>query len=120
MNKEGIDNGKYVVSFGYTTEFFRQMKALKKKYPSLSKDYAVLLEELSDNPFAGVDLGSGVRKVRMAIASKGKGKSGGARVITYNVTQEEQHIHIDLLTIYDKSEISNVTDAYINSLIKEL
>lgn len=108
------------VSFGYTSDFLRQIKSLRKKYPSLQHDYDSLLDELTSNPFSGVDLGGGVRKVRMAIASKGKGKSGGARVITYNVTRSEDHIHINLLTIYDKSEISNVSDAYIGSLIKEV
>ena len=68
------------VTFGYTTEFKRQIKRLRKKYASLQSDFDELLAELSENPFAGVDLGDGVRKVRMAIKSKGKGKSGGARV----------------------------------------
>lgn len=70
------------------------------------------------NPFQGDDLGNGVRKVRMSISSKGKGKSGGARVITFNVIQhEDETIEITLLTIYDKSEISNVTDKYIKWLV---
>ena len=61
----------------------------------------------------------GGRKVRMAIASKGKGKSGGARVITYNLYQEEDVIVIDLLTIYDKNEISNISDDFITYLLNE-
>lgn len=69
------------VTFGYTAEFKRQIKRLRKKYASLQSDFDELLAELSENPFAGVDLGDGVRKVRMAIKSKGKGRSGGARVI---------------------------------------
>lgn len=68
--------------------------------------------------FAGVDLGYGVRKVRMAIKSKGKGRSGGARVITYNIDEKAEVPHIDFLTIYDKSEIDNVSDSYIQSLLK--
>ena len=55
------------VTFGYTTEFKRQIKHLRKKYASLQSDFDELLAELSENPFAGVDLGDGVRKVRMAI-----------------------------------------------------
>ena len=69
------------VTFGYTAEFKRQIKRLRKKYASLQSDFDELLAELSENPFAGVDLGDGVRKVRMAIKSKGKGRFGGARVI---------------------------------------
>lgn len=55
----------------------------------------------------------------MAIASKGKGKRGGARVITYNLYQEEDVIVIDLLTIYDKNEISNISDDFITYLLNE-
>lgn len=53
----------------------------------------------------------------MAIACKGKGKSGGARVITYNIQQVADTIQIDLLTIYDKGEIANVSDAFIEYLL---
>ena len=57
----------------------------------------------------------------MTIASKGKGKSGGARVITYNVNQvTEDEVVITLMTVYDKSEISNVSDAYIRSLVQQI
>lgn len=57
----------------------------------------------------------------MAIASKGKGKSGGVRVITYNVKQvTEDEVVITLMTVYDKSEISNVSDAYIRSLVQQI
>lgn len=62
--------------------FKRMMKKLYKKYPSLEQDYQKLLQNLKDNPECGVDLGGGLHKIRMSIASKGKGKSGGARVIT--------------------------------------
>ena len=57
----------------------------------------------------------------MAIASKGKGKSGGARVLTYNVQQiSEDEVQVTLMTIYDKSDISNVTDTYIRSLVQQV
>ena len=106
------------VSFILSDEFIRQFKRLAKKYSSLLNDYDIFKEELRKNPFQGNDMGNGVRKVRMSITSKGKGKSGGARVITLNVTQlEDDSIEITLLTIYDKSEISNVTDKYIKWLI---
>ncbi len=99
-------------------EFKRQFKRLAKKYPSLKDDFIIFKKELADEPFQGSDLGSGVHKVRMAIASKGKGKSGGARVITFNVIQhEDDSIDITLLTIYDKGEISSVTDKYIKWLV---
>ena len=84
------------ITFGYTAEFKRQIKRLHKKYASLQSDYEQLINELTQNPFAGTDLGNGIRKVRMAIKSKGKGKSGGARVITYTLNKKADSIHIDL------------------------
>ena len=106
------------VTFILSEEFRRHFKRLAKKYPSLVNDYDTFKKELSKNPFQGADLGGGTRKVRMAIASKGKGKSSGARVITFNIIQhEDETIEITLLTIYDKGEISSVTDQYIKWLI---
>jgi len=99
-------------------EFKRQFRRLNRKYRSLPDDFRTFKESLKENPQQGDDLGQGIRKVRMAIASKGKGKSGGARIITFNVQQNEADVNITLLTIYDKSEIENVTDAYIKSLLK--
>ena len=109
------------VNFDYLDEFARRAKALRKKYPSFDKDYEAFLDELERNPFSGEALGQHTFKVRMAIASKGKGKSGGARAITYNLQRKkEDEIDITLMTIYDKSEISNVSDAYLRSLIEQL
>jgi len=67
-----------------TEDFERQLRRLGKKYSSIPDDYENFLEELLKNPTMGDDLGNNTRKVRMAIASKNKGKSGGARVITYH------------------------------------
>ena len=109
------------VTFDYLDEFERGAKALRKKYPSFEKDYDTFLDELEKNPFAGESLGKHTYKHRMAIASKGKGKSGGARIITYNVQQTElDEVLITLLTIYDKSDIDNVSDAYLKSLVQQI
>lgn len=109
------------VSFDYLDEFQRGAKALRKKYPSFEDDYNTFLDELEKNPFSGESLGKHTYKNRMAIASKGKGKSGGARVITYNLQQQsENEVVITLMTIYDKSDISNVSDAYLRSLVQEV
>ena len=109
-----------MINIFYSSEFRKEIKRLVKKYRSLPEDLIELRERLMDNPFEGVDLGLGVRKVRMSIKSKGKGKSGGARVITYNVTAEEDNINITLLTIYDKSERSTITDKEIKELLKSI
>lgn len=101
-------------------EFKRQFKRLSKKYRSLRDDFVELRKEILINPFIGDDLGYGVRKIRMSIESKGKGKSGGARILTLNAKVSEDGLNIILLTIYDKSEISNVKDEYIKYLIENI
>lgn len=101
-----------------TNGFLKELKRLAKKYRSIKEDVAQLGKSLKATPTQGADLGNGIRKVRMAIASKGKGKSGGARVITYTVLLAATETEIKLLTIYDKSEKSNITDAEIQELRK--
>lgn len=101
-----------------SAEFDRQFKRLAKKYKSLLDDYLSFSKDLKSNPFQGSDLGGGVRKIRMAIASKGKGKSGGARVLTLAVLVNSD-TDVTLLTIYDKNEIENVSDQYVRWLVEE-
>ena len=109
------------VSFDYLDEFVRGAKALRKKYPSFESDYNAFLDELEKNPFSGEPLGKHTYKNRMAIASKGKGKSGGARVITYNLQKKsDDEVLITLMSIYDKSDIENVSDAYLRSLVEKV
>lgn len=85
----------------------------------MRQDFASLLESLRREPQQGVDLGRGLHKVRMAISSKGKGKSGGARVITLTVLISETDTNIVLLTIYDKSECENLTDKELTDIVKK-
>jgi len=62
--------------------FDKQLKRLAKKYPSLKHEFAQLIESLEQEPQQGIPLGNNCYKIRIAIASKRKGKSGGARIIT--------------------------------------
>jgi hypothetical protein len=87
-----------------TNTFRRAFKALSKKYRSLPDDVTAFKMQMQQNPEVGDDLGHNIRKIRMAITSKNKGKSGGARIITYTVLVDVQNSDIYLLTIYDKSE----------------
>ncbi len=103
-----------------SAEFIRQSKRLAKKYKSLKNDLIVLQQNLQENPFLGSDLGNGKRKIRLGVASKGGGKRGGMRVITFNLIQTEDTITIYLITIYDKSEYQNVSDKYVDQIIKGL
>lgn len=109
-----------MVKFNYTEEFYRQLKRLAKRYRSLADDLDALQHELMDNPNIGVSLGGGKRKIRIGVKSKGGGKRGGLRVITLNVVVEATDTCINLLTIYDKKEIPNVSDQYIDEIIRSL
>lgn len=98
--------------------FDREVKRLGKRYLSIAKDIIKLREELLENPFLSTDLGGGLRKIRMRIASKGKGKSSGARVITFTVLAAVDKTEIDLLYIYDKAEREGVSADEILELLK--
>ncbi len=98
-------------------EFEKQVKKLHKKYPSLVKDLLNLIKTLKDNPKQGISLGNNCFKVRLSIQSKGKGKSGGARVITC-VIQIYKEIY--LLSIYDKSEKESISKAELEYLLTKI
>jgi hypothetical protein len=98
-----------------TIGFERRAKHLKKKYRSLSLDLLQLIDELETTPTLGVPLGKDVYKIRLAIRSKGKGKSGSARVITIVKVVNEV---VYLADIYDKSEVDDITEKEIENLIK--
>ena len=102
-----------------TTYFTKEAKRLSKKYRSLKDDLEELKAQLQDNPLLGDDLGNGLRKVRMAITSKGGGKSGGARVVTLLIKHTTDNPVIGLLLIYDKSEYSNFKEDVMKSIIRD-
>src|SRR5688572_29681275 len=87
--------------------FEKQFKRYYKKFPSLKSELADLIDQLKEQPNIGTPLGRDCYKIRIAIASKGKGKSGGARVITCVVVREKE---VYLLYIYDKSEQSDISE----------
>jgi len=87
--------------------FDKQFKHYLKKFPSLKSELVTLISQLEQTPDMGTPIGHDCYKIRMAIASKGKGKSGGARVITCFVIKA---VEVCLLYMYDKSEQSTITD----------
>jgi len=99
--------------------FEREVKRLSKRYASLKEDLKELRNELEQNPLSGTDLGGGLRKIRMRITSKGKGKSGGARVITFTVVIAVDETEINLLYIYDKAERSNISGKELEELLRK-
>lgn len=102
-----------------TPDFEKSFKALSKRHRSLKKDFLEFSEELKKNPFQGDELSPGIRKIRMAISSKGRGKSRGARVITYTVIALENQGEVYLIDIYDKSDYSTVDLSTLQKIIKD-
>ncbi len=116
------------VEIRVTKNFKKEAKPLIKKYPSFLVDLESLEKSLLLNPTFGESLGKNVYKIRLRIASKGKGKSGGARVITYlekeiiavaEISAGEKTI-VNLLTIYDKSERETISDKELKAFINNL
>jgi mRNA-degrading endonuclease RelE of RelBE toxin-antitoxin system len=82
-----------------------------------SLDFVAVLDELERNPTMGNEIFPGCRKARIAIHSKGRGKSSGGRVIFYYEVSDER---VTLLFIYDKSEMESVQTAYIEQILKKI
>lgn len=106
-------------SFILDDSFEKEVKRLSKRYYSFKSDLQSLLTELRANPQLGTDLGGGLRKISMRITAKGKGKSGGARVITFTVIVAVDETEVNLLYIYDKAERSNITAKEIDALLRK-
>jgi mRNA-degrading endonuclease RelE of RelBE toxin-antitoxin system len=95
--------------------FEKQAKKLIQKYPSLKNELLELIQSLKTNPKQGTPIGKNCYKLRVAISSKGRGKSGGARIITY-IHYSETVVY--LLSIYDKSDKENIPDKQLEELLK--
>lgn len=116
------------VTVKITRSFTSAAKPLLKKYKSLSKDLLDLEKELKTTPRLGTPLGQDVYKIRLKISSKGKGKSGGARVISLvetiviGITEKlsQEDVVVNLLTIYDKSDVENISDKELRDLIRNI
>jgi len=107
--------------------FKRQAKPLLKKFLSLSNDLTQLEKELIENPHIGTPIGHNSYKIRLAVKSKGKGKRGGFRVISHVETEligiienDGDDIVVNLISIYDKSEIASISDKELRDLITGL
>ncbi len=103
--------------------FRREAKRYLKKFRTLKEELEAFQQALLENPYIGDKITEGVYKVRLASKSKGKGKSGGFRIINYLIESEEDevgtmHISVILLSIYDKSETSTLSNIHIAHLIE--
>ena len=100
--------------------FATELKRLAKRYRGLANDYETFLDSLKENPLQGTEIAPNIRKIRMPITAKGRGKSGGARVITYNALIAEQEGKIYLLLIYDKADASSIKMNVVKQIVKDL
>ena len=106
-----------MIKITYTPEFKKEFKRLSKKFISLSQEMQELIAELSQNPESGKSIGKNIFKIRLAVKSKGKGKRGGMRVITYFYSLNDE---LYLLYLYDKSEQDSVSSKEIQSVINSI
>ena len=105
-----------VVSFEL---FTKEAKRLCKKFKSLKGEIFTLMDSLKIEPKQGTYLGSGLFKIRLASQSKGKGKSGGFRIVTYYIVETKEVQTVYLVTIYDKSEEENISKTILEELVKK-
>lgn len=103
-----------------SADFAREAKRLAKKYRSFKNDYENFLKSIKENPLQGDEITKNIRKIRMAVESKGKGKSGGARVITFNILTDVQNGHVVLLLIYDKEDASTVKTNVVKQMVHDM
>lgn len=101
----------------YTQPFAKDLKQLAKKYPSIKGDVQALITQLQSNPLMGIPIAHNCFKIRLVIRSKGRGKSGGARLITFVQIVNE---NIFMIAIYDKSESENIPDKELLNRVKNL
>lgn len=101
------------------SHFQRKARRLAKKFRLLDNEIGALVASLKESPRQGNDLGAGLFKIRIASKSKGKGKSGGFRVITYYVEQVGDDEIVYLVTIYDKSEEASIDKADLLAIVHE-
>lgn len=107
-----------------SNNFRREAKRHIKKFRTLKEELTALQLSLMQDPNQGIKIAEDVYKIRLASKSKGKGKSGGFRIINYLIQTEETEdnlakISVILLSIYDKSETSTLSDTDISNLIED-
>ena len=104
-----------------TTSYFdTEAKRLAKRHRSFIDDLQNFQKSLLENPYQGTELTPGIRKIRLTIDSKGRGKSGGARVITFNYLVDEKNGVVILLLLYDKADASSIKINVVRKIIKDL
>jgi hypothetical protein len=104
----------------YTDAFVSKLKRFVKKYPSILDEIEQIAIKLEQDSHIGTSLGAGLYKIRLAVESKGGGKSGGFRLISYVVYQMPLSNDVYLLTLYDKSEEESITKQDLIKIAKRI
>ena len=102
-----------------TAAFDRRAKRFLRKFPALEQELDELGKELLSNPELGTSIGAGMYKIRLASKSKGGGKSGGFRVVTYLLKKTSDSTEVFLLVIYDKSEEASINIKALKKMIED-
>ena len=108
------------ITISVSDDFAKEAKRLAKKYPSFKQDYKDFLVSIKNNPLQGDEITKNIRKIRMAIKAKGKGKSGGARVITFNILTDIENGQVVFLLLYDKEDASTVKVNVVKQLVRDM
>ena len=104
-----------------TSSYFdAEAKRLAKRHRSFIDDLQDFQKSILENPFQGTELSPGIRKIRLTIESKGRGKSGGARVITFTYLVDEKDGVVILLLLYDKADASSIKMNVVRKIIKDI
>ena len=104
-----------------TSSYFdSEAKRLAKRHRSFVDDLQDFQESLLKNPYQGTELSPGIRKVRLTIDSKGRGKSGGARIITFTYLVDEKNGVVILLLLYDKADANSIKMNVVRKILKDL
>ena len=108
------------ITISVSDDFAKEAKRLAKKYPSFKQDYKDFLVSIKNNPLQGDEITKKIRKIRMAIKAKGKGKTGGARVITFNILTDIENGQVVFLLLYDKEDASTVKVNVVKQLVRDM
>ena len=119
-NQQKVCSMSCNITVSVSDDFAKEAKRLAKKYPSFKQDYKDFLVSIKNNPLQGDEITKNIRKIRMAIKAKGKGKSGGARVITFNILTDIENGHVVFLLLYDKEDASTVKVNVVKQLVRDM
>ena len=103
---------------GFAPQFTQDFKQLQKRYKQVGDDLRPLLDQLRHGQTPGDQVtGTGypVYKVRIRNRDAKRGKSGGYRVVYYLETAQQ----VVMITIYSKSDQSDIPTKVIRRIIKE-